>query len=166
MAGRIVVFGATGYTGRLVSGALVRRGVGPLLAGRSADRRAQLSSELGGALETAVVDVDRPETVRELVSSDDVLGSTGGPFSKWGEPAVQAAIAAGAPYLDSTGEAAFIRAVFERHSRPAEAAGGGLLTAFGYDYVPGNLAGALALEEAGSAAVRVDVGYFMLGNVT
>jgi len=166
MAGRIVVFGATGYTGRLVSEALVKRGVRPLLAGRSADRLAELASSLGGGFDTAVADVDRPETVRALVSSGDVMVSTVGPFSKWGEPAVQAAISAGVPYLDSTGEAPFIRSVFERHGRAAEAAGCGLLTAFGYDYVPGNLAGALALQEAGAAAVRVDVGYFMTGNVS
>jgi short subunit dehydrogenase-like uncharacterized protein len=76
---------------------------------------------------------------------------------------VRAAIAAGAHYLDSTGEPPFIRAVFERHGPAAHAAGCGLLTAMGYDYVPGNLAGALALREAGPAATRVDVGYFVAG---
>jgi hypothetical protein len=40
-----------------------------------------------------------------------------------------------------------------------------LLTAFGYDYVPGNLAGALALQAAGSAATRMRVGYFVRGNI-
>ena len=44
-----------------------------------------------------------------------MLVSTVGPFARWGEPAVQAAIGAGAHYLDSTGEAPFIRAVFERY---------------------------------------------------
>ena len=39
----------------------------------------------------------------------------------------------------------------------------GMLTAFGYDWVPGNLAGGLALQDAGKQAVRVDVGYFMTG---
>ena len=77
---------------------------------------------------------------------------------------MRAAIAAGAHYLDSTGEPPFIRAVFERHGPDAEAAGSGLLTAMGYDYVPGNLAGALALREAGPDAVRVDVGYFVSGD--
>jgi short subunit dehydrogenase-like uncharacterized protein len=76
---------------------------------------------------------------------------------------VRAAIDAGAHYLDSTGEPPFIRAAFERHGADAEAAGVGLLTAFGYDYVPGNLAGALALREAGPRAVSVDIGYFVGG---
>jgi short subunit dehydrogenase-like uncharacterized protein len=101
--------------------------------------------------------------VRALVERGDVLISTVGPFERWGEPAVQAAIGAGAHYLDSTGEGSFIRAVFERFGPGAQAAGCGLLTAFGYDWVPGNLAGALALRDAGEDATRVEIGYFNPG---
>ena len=56
-----------------------------------------------------------------------------------------------------------MREVFERYGPSAEKAGIGMLTALGYDWVPGNLAGALALREAGPDAVRVDIGYFNLG---
>jgi short subunit dehydrogenase-like uncharacterized protein len=162
--GRIIVFGATGYTGRLTAEALIARGERPVLAGRNAQRLTELSGELGGELDTAVADVARPETVADLVEGGDVLVSTVGPFGRWGEPAVEAAISNQAAYLDSTGEPGFIRAVFERYGPRAEAAGTGLVTAFGYDWVPGNLAGALALEEAGDPAVRVDVGYFFTGS--
>lgn len=95
-----------------------------------------------------------------------MLVSTVGPFARWGSAAVEAAIAAGANYLDSTGESPFIRDVFERYSSGAQAAGCALVTAFGYDWVPGNLAGALALREAGEAATRVDIGYFTPGTGT
>jgi short subunit dehydrogenase-like uncharacterized protein len=163
VAGRIVLFGATGYTGELTARALVARGAAPVLAARSRARVEALAAELGG-LPFAVADVQQPATVRALVEAGDVLVSTVGPFVRWGEPALHAAIDAGAHYLDSTGEPPFIRAVFERHGAAAEAAGVGLLTAFGYDYVPGNLAGALALREAGERAVSVDVGYFVGGS--
>src|SRR5918996_188771 len=93
----------------------------------------------------------------------DVLVTTVGPFARWGTPAAAAATTAGAHYLDSTGESAFIREVFERYGPAAERAGCGMLTAFGYDWVPGNLAGALALREGGDEAVRVDLGYFFTG---
>ena len=162
MPGRIVLFGATGYTGDLTARALLARGVRPLLAARNPDRLAALADELGG-LETQVADVARPDSVRALVERGDVLVSTVGPFARWGAPAVQAAIAAGAHYLDSTGEGTFIREVYERYGAGAEAAGCGLVTAFGADWVPGNLAGALALREAGDRAVRVQIGYFMTG---
>jgi short subunit dehydrogenase-like uncharacterized protein len=165
MAGRIVVFGATGYTGRLTVESLLAEGAKPVLAGRSAERLAELASDLGDGLETQVADTADPSSVRALVEPGDVLVATVGPFLRLGEPAIRAAIDAPATYLDSTGEPAFIRAVFERYGKEAEQAGAGLVTAFGYDFVPGNLAAALALEEAGDAATRVDVGYFLLGPV-
>jgi short subunit dehydrogenase-like uncharacterized protein len=165
MAGRIVLFGATGYTGRLTAEAFARRGVKPVLAARNAQTLEALSSELGGGFETAVADVARPETVHALVERGDVLLSTVGPFVRYGEPALQAAVGAGAHYLDSTGEGPFIRRVFEQYGPQAQQAGCALLTAMAFDWVPGNLAGGLALDEAGEAATRLDVGYFMLGAV-
>ncbi len=162
MSGRIVVFGATGYTGRLASEALVRRGAKPVLAARTKEKVEALAAELG-ELESAVADVSKPDSVRALLEKGDVLLSTVGPFVRWGGPAADAAVDAGAHYLDSTGEPAFIRRIFEEYGPRAERAGCGMLTAFGYDYVPGNLAGALALREAGEAAVRVDVAYSTSG---
>jgi short subunit dehydrogenase-like uncharacterized protein len=162
VAGRIVLFGATGFTGELTARALAARGERPVLAARNEARARALADELGG-LEVAVADVARPQSVAALVEAGDVLVSTVGPFARWGDAAVRAAIGAGAHYLDSTGETPFIRAVFERYGPEAERAGCGLVTAFGYDWVPGNLAGALALREAGDAAVRVEIGYFVTG---
>ena len=162
MSGRIIVFGATGYTGRLVSEQLVARGQKPTLAARDEGRLKALAAELGD-LDTAVADVSRPGSVKGLVEAGDVLVTTVGPFARWGGPALDAAIGAGAHYIDSTGEPAFIRRVFEQEGPRAEAAGCGLLTSFGYDWVPGNLAGALALRDAGDAASAVRIGYFMRG---
>ena len=161
---RIVVFGATGYTGKLTAEALLRRGQRPVLAARSASKLAELAGELGGDLDVKVADVTRPETVTALVEKGDVMVATVGPFTKWGGPAAEAALAKGAHYLDSTGEPPFIREVFERYGPRAESAGIGMLTAFGYDWVPGNLAGALALRAGGGAATRVDTGYFITGS--
>jgi short subunit dehydrogenase-like uncharacterized protein len=98
------------------------------------------------------------------VERGDVLVSTVGPFARWGEPAVEAAIDAGATYFDTTGEPIFIRRVFEHHGPAAARAGAALLTAFGYDFVPGNLAAELALRAAGPAATRLEVGYFSRGS--
>jgi short subunit dehydrogenase-like uncharacterized protein len=165
MPARIVVFGATGYTGRETAKALVRRGARPVVAGRSREKVKALAAELGG-LESAVADVADASSVRALVGAGDVLVTTVGPFNRWGEPAAEAAIDARAHYLDSTGEPGFIRRVFEEYGPRAEKAGIGMLTAFGYDYVPGNLAGALALRDAGPDATRVDVGYFVSGRPT
>jgi short subunit dehydrogenase-like uncharacterized protein len=163
VAGRIVLFGATGYTGRLVADALLARGVKPVLAGRNVDSLDRLADELGGGFETRGADVERPDTVRALVEEGDVLLSCVGPFTRWGAPAVEAAIDAKAHYVDSTGEPPFIRRVFEEWGPRAQASGSALVTAFGYDYVPGNLAGGLVLEEAGDLAAKVAVAYFNTG---
>src|SRR6266511_683598 len=102
---KIVLFGATGYTGRLVAGALVAAGAAPLLAGRDQKRL--------DALETAIADAARPESLRALLEQGDVLVSTVGPFALRGAAALRAAVQAGATYLDSAGEPSFIREVFE-----------------------------------------------------
>jgi short subunit dehydrogenase-like uncharacterized protein len=162
---RTVLFGATGYTGRLVAEAMVERGMRPVLAARGRDALEALAAELGG-LETAVADVSDPAGVRALIEKGDVLLTTVGPFARWGEPAAVAASSAGAHYIDSTGEPAFIRSVFERYGPAAAQSGSAMLTAFGYDWVPGNLAGGLALERAGDAAVRVDIGYYTTGKAS
>ncbi|MBE3015804.1 saccharopine dehydrogenase NADP-binding domain-containing protein [Microbispora sp. NEAU-D428] len=162
---RIVLFGATGFTGRLTAEALTARGARPLLAGRDQTRLTALADSLGGDLPTAVADVGRPESVRRIVAPGDVLISTVGPFVRWGEAAVAAATEAGAVYLDTTGEPTFIKRIFQRYGPAAAARGAALITAFGYDYVPGNLAAALALHKAGPGAVRVDVGYFVEGGM-
>ncbi|TQM02241.1 saccharopine dehydrogenase family protein [Pseudonocardia kunmingensis] len=160
MSARIVLFGATGYTGGRTAEAMVARGLRPVLAGRDPDRLRALSQRLGG-LETAGATVGDEASVAALVGRGDVLVSTVGPFVTLGAPAVAAAVRAGAVYLDSTGEPPFIRAVHERWGPAAQRSGAALLPAFGNDYVPGVLAGALALRAAGEGADRVDVGYFL-----
>ncbi len=173
MTGRVILFGATGFTGRLAAESMVRAGLAPVLAGRSPDALVELTGDLAG-----LGPVDAPPTwrladagdassVRALVSSpDDVLVTTVGPFSRLGRPAVEAAIAAGCGYIDSSGEPGFVRQLFEEDDARARAAGARLLPAFGYDYVPGNLAAALAIRdarEAGRIPVVVEVGYFVRG---
>lgn len=163
MAGRIVVFGATGYTGRLVVAQLVSEGVRPVVAARRPEVLASLAEEHGG-LETAVADAGDPSSVRALVERGDVLVTTVGPFSRHGRPAVDAAVDAGAHYVDSTGEAGFVREVVLWDGPRAERSGSALLTAGGYDYVPGHVAAALAVEAAGDGEVRViEVTYSGLG---
>lgn len=171
---RIILLGATGYTGRLTAEAMVRAGLAPVLAGRRhdalvrlADRLAPLAPRPSTEPGIAVADAGDPASVRRLIESpDDVLVSTVGPFVEWGDAVVEAAVDAGAAYLDSTGEPPFIRRIFEVYGPRAAASGARLITAFGYDYVPGNLAGALALRRclrAGRPATRLDIGYFIEG---
>ena len=156
---KILVFGATGYTGELTARRLVADGERPMLVARRAEPLQALADELGG-LDVAVADASDRSALAAVVEPGDVLVATVGPFLRHGRTAAQVAAETGAHYLDSTGEGTFIREVFERWGPIAASHGTVMLTAFGFDFVPGSLAGALALEEAGPQAPRVDVGYF------
>ncbi len=159
--GRVVLFGATGYTGDLTARAMVKRGMKPVLAARRKDAVEALAAELGG-LESAVADVSDPGSIRALVERGDTLVTTVGPFARWGDAALDAAVDAGAHYIDSTGEPPFVRKVFQEAGPRAEESGTVAMTAMGYDWVPGNLTGALALAEAENATA-VRIGYFGTG---
>jgi short subunit dehydrogenase-like uncharacterized protein len=158
----IVLFGATGYTGGRVAQAMVRRGLRPILAGRNTARLEALAARLGN-VEVARADVVDPASVQRLIGRNDVLVSTVGPFIRLGEPALRAAVESGAIYFDSTGEPPFIRRVFEDFGPAAQRTGASLITAFGYDYVPGNLAGALALQGLRQPVHRIEVVYLVGG---
>ncbi|MBK7822875.1 MAG: saccharopine dehydrogenase NADP-binding domain-containing protein [Tessaracoccus sp.] len=115
-APRIVVLGATGYTGDLTARSLVRQGARPVLVGRNPARLAALAADLGG-LDTATVDIEKPTTLRAVLHEGDILISAVGPFLKYGRTAVEAAAEIGVHYFDSAGEGPFIREVFERWGR-------------------------------------------------
>lgn len=162
MTAKIVLFGATGYTGKKTAKALCELDLRPLLVARNEKKLSLLSEELGG-LPYKVADVENPRAIRNTLESGDVLLTTVGPFLRWGDVALECARDAGAHYIDSTGEPAFVRRVFEQYDAPARKAGRTWLSAFGYDYVPGNVAAAAAIESAGPKAVKVEVGYFIAG---
>lgn len=159
MTSRTLLLGATGYTGGLVLDALLRRGVRPTLAGRNLAALAALAERSGG-LDHVVVDAGDPASLRRQLRRGDVLVTTVGPFERYGYPVAEAAADIGAHYIDSTGEVGFVRNLQERYHRRAQETGVVMLPAFGYDYVPGILAGALATQQAGDTARALDIGYF------
>jgi short subunit dehydrogenase-like uncharacterized protein len=159
----VLVFGATGYSGRMVVQQLVARGIAVRAAARSAEKLAGLADRFD-AVEVAVADVADPASVIAAARGTELLVTTVGPYTSSGHVAAEAALAAGIPYIDITGEPGWLRRVFNEFGPRAAEQGLAMLPAFGYDYVPGNLAGAIALERAGEAAVRVDVGYFLRGD--
>ena len=152
-AARIVLFGATGYTGDLTARELVRRGRRPVLAARNAERLAALADELGG-LRVADRRRRRPDErarargARRRARLDRRAVPALGRAGRWRPRSARAR-------TTSTRRArARSSAGVRASSARAQAARLGLLTAIGYDWVPGNLAGALALRDAGPEARR------------
>jgi short subunit dehydrogenase-like uncharacterized protein len=158
----VLVFGATGFSGRMVVQRLVERGIPVRIAARSEDKLERLS-QLHGGLEVVVADVAEPESVLCAARGSTALVTTVGPYTLLGHVAADAALEANIPYFDITGEPGWLRKVFNDYGPRFAERGLPMLPAFGYDYVPGNLAGAIAIERAGGAATQIDIGYFLTG---
>jgi len=163
MTKKVILFGASGYTGTLTAEALVKIGLRPVLAGRNASKLDALSTQLGG-LEIHLANVDQPDSLDPILNEGDVLISTVGPFTRYGQSALGAAIRRKAHYIDSTGEPGFIAKVFQTYGPLAQLNKIVAITAFGYDYVPGHCAAAAAIENAEVDIDRVDIGYFTTQN--
>lgn len=138
-----LIYGANGYTGDLIAREAVRRGQRPILAGRNAEAIRKLASELG--LEGRVFDLDKPD-----LSGVQVVLHCAGPFSKTSKPMVDACLAAGAHYLDITGEVEVFESIFARDAE-AKQRGVTLLPGVGFDVVPTDcLAAKLAAQLPGA----------------
>ena len=152
----IAVLGATGYTGRLVCDEARAAGLHLRLVGR---RPSALQSLALAGEETATADAADEASLRRAFDGAAAVVSCAGPFLPLGDAPVRAAIAAGAHYLDSSGEQAFARLVYERHGAAAAQAGVVLLTCFGFDYVPGDFAARLAAAELDEPLDEIVVAY-------
>jgi short subunit dehydrogenase-like uncharacterized protein len=144
----VVVFGATGFAGRLTAEYLAQAappGCRWAIAGRSAARLADLRDDLAvrdpalGDLPTLSADVDDAASLRTLAESTRVLITTVGPYVTYGDGVVAACAAAGTDYLDLTGEPEFVDRTYLRHHETAVASGARLVHAAGFDSIPHDL---------------------------
>jgi short subunit dehydrogenase-like uncharacterized protein len=148
-----MIYGANGYTGELVAREAVRRGLSPVLAGRSAEAVRRLAGELGLASRAFSLD-DRGGTAAELYGVEAVLHCAG-PFRHTSAPMVRACLATRAHYLDITGEIDVFEAVLAR-GEEARRAGVALLPGVGFDVVPSDCLAArlaAALPDASELAL-------------
>lgn len=144
---RIAVHGASGFTGGLVAGELVRRGLTPVLVGRDEERLRRAAREAGagpaGVPEVRVAALDDHGALVAALTGCDAVINCAGPFTRLGEPVVRAAIEAGTHYVDTTGEQGFLQRVFTQYAKPAQNAGVALVPAMTDDGLPGDLVAAL-----------------------
>jgi short subunit dehydrogenase-like uncharacterized protein len=152
----VVVFGATGFVGRLVAGYLAGHAPGGVrvgLAGRSQRRLAEVRAGLGAAASAwplLVADSADPVSVGALARAAQVVVSTVGPYRAQGLGLVEACAAAGTDYADLTGEVLFIRDSIDRCHDVAAGTGARIVHCCGFDSVPSDL-GVLMLHHAARA---------------
>lgn len=140
----IVVYGATGFVGKLTAEYLARAGgqARIALAGRSTERLRAVRDTLGESAQSWVLlaaDASAPSTLDEMAARTQVVVTTVGPYTRYGLPLVAACAAAGTDYADLTGEAMFVRDSIDLHHKQAADTGARIVHACGFDSVPSDL---------------------------
>lgn len=164
----VVVYGASGYTGRLVCEYLREYGIPFTAAGRDAAKiQASMDSNVAG-IETAdheVVEVSHDvESLTELFRGSSVVCNMVGPFSKYGPEVVEASLAAGTHYLDTTGEQDWLITCDETYGADFATAGLLLSPGVAHMYTTGEIAAELCLEQPGLDTL--DIAVFWGGSPT
>lgn len=148
----IIVYGATGFTGRLVAEYLVQAYPGRTrwaMAGRSAAKLAEVRDLIGAPadLPLVVADADNAASLKAMVERTTVVLTTVGPYQLYGSTLVAACAAAGTAYVDLCGEPAWMRQMIDAHEAEAKRTGARIVFSCGFDSIPFDL-GVLTLQEA------------------
>ena len=153
----VIVYGASGFTGRLVAEYLAQRhGVGGdlkwAMAGRSLEKLAAVRDEIGAPAATPLVaaDADDEASVTALVRRAKVILTTVGPYQLYGNKLVAACAAEGTDYVDLCGEPTWMRQMIDAHAEAAKASGARIVFSCGFDSIPFDL-GVLFLQEGARA---------------
>jgi short subunit dehydrogenase-like uncharacterized protein len=151
----LIVFGATGFTGRLVAEYLnATYGIGGdvrwAMAGRSAAKLAEVRDALGidAALPLLVADASDPAALAELVKQTRVVLTTVGPYQTYGEPLIHACAEAGTDYVDLCGEPGWMAKMIPELQDKARASGARIVFSCGFDSIPFDLGVLYAQHEA------------------
>ena len=150
----IVVYGATGYTGRLVAEHFVREYGGRAnapkwaMAGRSRGKLDDVRQAIGAPLDTPLViaDADDPASLEAMCRSARVVLTTVGPYQLYGDALVAACVKTGTDYADLCGEPAWMREQIDKHHAAAKASGARICFSSGFDSIPFDL-GVLMLQK-------------------
>lgn len=140
----IVLYGATGFVGKLTAQYLAGAGAGAriALAGRSAERLLAVRDSLGEGAQSwplITADAGEPSTLQAMAARTQVVVTTVGPYARYGLPLVAACAAAGTDYADLTGEAMFVRDSIDRYHKQAADTGARIVHSCGFDSIPSDL---------------------------
>ena len=147
----IVVYGATGFTGRQAARYLARRlgadtDVRWAIGGRNREKLEALHHSLPSGVGLVVADAKDQTAIDALVAGTRVVLTTAGPYALYGEPLVTACAHQGVDYVDITGETAHVRRLIDRYHDTAAGSGAKIVPFCGFDSVPSDL-GVLLLVE-------------------
>ena len=151
----VVVFGATGFTGQLVAEYLNKQygknsGFTWAMAGRSADKLAEVRDLIGASSDTPLIVADSSDaaSLDDMTRRAKCVLTSVGPYSLYGEPVVKACVEAGADYVDLCGEVLFMREMIAKYQTAATQSGARLVFSCGFDSIPFDLGVQYLQEEA------------------
>jgi short subunit dehydrogenase-like uncharacterized protein len=149
----IVVYGATGFTGRLVAEYLAAHYVGKgapkwAMAGRSLDKLASVRDAIGAPADIPLIAADAGDTasLTAMVEQANLVLTTVGPYQYYGSDLLAACAASGTDYVDLCGEPIWMRQMIDAHEATAQSTGARILFSCGYDSIPFEL-GVLFCQE-------------------
>lgn len=157
-----LIYGANGYTGRLLVEEAVKRGHRPVLAGRSAAKVAEVAARY--QLESHAFDLGQTDKLRAVLHGKALVVHAAGPFAETSAPMVEACIAEGVSYLDITGELEVFAQIFARDGA-ARIAGIALLPGVGFDVVPTDCL-ARHVAERVPGATHLEIAIAALGSLS
>jgi short subunit dehydrogenase-like uncharacterized protein len=142
----VVVYGATGFTGRLVAEYLVTRSAGEdaprwAMAGRRRAKLEEVRSSINAASDLPLIVADAADSaaLRGMAERSRVVISTVGPYQLYGSPLIEACVATGTGYVDLCGEPAWMRDMIDAHEAAARASGARIVFSCGFDSIPFDL---------------------------
>jgi short subunit dehydrogenase-like uncharacterized protein len=149
----VVVFGATGVTGRSVAAYLAERSAETPLrwaaAARDTGKAARILAEAGvEPTETIVAEIGDLSSLAVMAARARVVLNLVGPYTLYGRPVIEACVASGTHYADLTGEMPFVRRTIDDFDGPAAAAGIKVVQTCGFESLPGDLLVVLATDTA------------------
>jgi len=157
-----ILYGATGYTGRLIAAEANRRGLQPVLAGRDQAAVSAIAQDLG--LEFKAFGLDNVQEIRDAIRGAALVLHCAGPFSATAAPMIKACLGEGVHYLDITGEID----VFEyahAHSEAARRPDVVLIPGVGFDVVPSDCLAASLVQRL-PAATDLKLAFEMTGGAS
>jgi trans enoyl reductase len=140
----IVLYGATGFSGKLTAAYLARAGKDAFiaLAGRSSERLLAVRETLGPSAQDwplVVADVSEPSTLDAMAARAQVVATAVGPYARYGLPVVAACAKSGTDYADLTGEVTFARNSIDLYHKQAADTGARIVHSCGFDSIPSDL---------------------------
>ncbi|KXN89437.1 hypothetical protein AN958_05599 [Leucoagaricus sp. SymC.cos] len=162
----LLVLGATGFTGRLITRYLSvhpqRNGFTFAVGARSSAKLQTLLEDLNleddASIGKVQVDVTKPEDVEKAVKSTRVIINTVGPYWRWGTPVVAACARHGVHYVDLCGETVWIKHIIKHCDFVASKSGAIIVPSCGYDSIPSDVSAYLSNKTLKSLSIPLDVG--------